>query len=133
MKGKPKTIYSDNEGAFVSTVVQTYIASEGVRHLTTLGHAPVAERQIRTMKSMIYKRIEHTEQNWWEVLYPVLLTYNNKLVHSVTKFTPAEAMNPRNTAMVKFNLELKSRHSRKYPNIVIGDYVRLFQKKRQIG
>ena len=81
------------------------------------------------MKDMIYKRIEHTKQNWWEVLYPVLLTYNNKMVHSVTKFTPADAMKPNNTAEVKFNLELKNRHSRKYPNIAIGDYVRVVKKK----
>ena len=87
MKGKPKTIYSDIEGAFVSTQIQTYFKDEGIRHLTTLGHAPVAERQIRTMKDMIYKRIEHTKQNWWEVLFPVLLTYNNKMVHSVTKLS----------------------------------------------
>ena len=52
--------------AFVSNVIQTYFADEGIRHLTTLGHAPVAERQIRTMKGMIYKRIEHTNQNWWD-------------------------------------------------------------------
>jgi hypothetical protein len=132
MKGKPKTIYSDNEGAFVSTKIQTYFAAEGIRHLTTLGHAPVAERQIRTCKDMIYKRIEHTKQNWWEVLFPVLLTYNNKMVHSVTKFTPSDAMKPSNTEEVKFNLELKSRHSRKYPNIAIGDYVRVFQKKDKL-
>ena len=101
MKGKPKTIYSDNEGAFVSNLIQSYFADEGIRHLTTLGHAPVAERQIRTMKGMIYKRIEHTNQNWWEVLYPVALTYNNKMVHSITKLTPAEAMKPSNTSEVK--------------------------------
>ena len=54
------------------------------------------------------------------------------MVHSVTKLTPAEAMKPSNTAEVKFNLELKSRHSRKYPNIAIGDYVRVFQKKDKL-
>ena len=132
MKGKPKTIYSDIEGAFVSTQIQTYFKDEGIRHLTTLGHAPVAERQIRTMKDMIYKRIEHTKQNWWEVLFPVLLTYNNKMVHSVTKFRPVDAMKPGNTTQVKFNLELKRRHSRKYPNIAIGDYVRVFKKKDKL-
>ena len=81
---------------------------------------------------MIYKRIEHTKQNWWEVLYPVLLTYNNKMVHSVTKFTPSDAMKPSNTTQVKFNLELKRRHSRMYPNVAIGDYVRVFKKKDKL-
>ena len=132
MKGKPKTIYSDNEGAFLSNEVQKYFQDEGIRHLTTLGHAPVAERQIRTMKSMIYKRIEHTKQNWWEVLFPVLLTYNNKMIHNVTRMTPADAMKPSNTNLVKFNLELKRRSSRKYPNVAIGDTVRIFKKKDKL-
>ena len=54
------------------------------------------------------------------------------MVHSVTKLTPVEAMNPRHTAEVKFNLELKRRHSRLYPNIAISDYVRLFKKKDKL-
>ena len=52
------------------------------------------------MKDMIYKRIEHSKKEWWEVLYPVLLTYNQKMVHSVTKHTPEEALTPSNTSMV---------------------------------
>lgn len=132
MGGKPKTIYSDNEGAFVSNEVKKYFENAKIRHLTTLGHAPVAERQIRTIKDMIYKRIEHTKKEWFEVLYPVLLTYNKKMVHSVTKHTPEHALRPSNTAIIKFNLELKSRHSRKYPEIEIGDTVRIFKKKDKL-
>ena len=132
MGGKPTTIYSDNEGAFISNEFKKYFQDEGIRHLTTLGHAPVAERQIRTIKDMIYKRIDQTKQNWWEVLYPVLLTYNNKKVHNVTKMTPADAMKPSNTAQVKFNLELKRRSSRVYPNISVGDSVRVHRKKDKL-
>ena len=132
MGGLPKTIYADNEGAFVSNEVKKYFEDKGIRFLTTLGHAPVAERQIRTIKSMIYKRIEHTKQNWWEVMYQVLFTYNNKMVHNVTKFTPVEAMKPSNTAEVKFNLELKKRASRKYPDISVGSSVRIFKKKDKL-
>ena len=82
MKGKPKTIYSDNEGAFVSNEIQKYFKERNIRHITTLSHAPVAERTIRTIKAMIYKRVEKTGEKWHEVLYPVMLTYNNKLIHS---------------------------------------------------
>ena len=132
MGGKPKTIYIDNEGAFVSNEIQKYFEDEKIRHLTTLGHAPVAERQIRTMKDMIYKRIEYTKKEWWEVIYPVLLTYNKKMVHSVTKHTPEEALKPSNKSMVKFNLELKKRSSRRYPDIEVGDTVRIFKKKDKL-
>ena len=54
------------------------------------------------------------------------------MVHSVTKHTPEHALRPSNTAIIKFNLELKRRHSRKYPEIEIGDTVRIFKKKDKL-
>ena len=129
MGGKPITIYSDNEGAFVSNEIQKYFKDNKIRHIVTLSHAPVAERTIRTMKAMIYKRVEKTGEKWHEVLYPVLLTYNNKLVHSATKFTPVEAMKPTNQLDVKLNLQLKAKHTRTYPEVRIGDYVKVYRKK----
>ena len=67
MGKKPMTIYSDNEGAFVSNEIKRYFEEKGIRHLTTLGHAPVAERQIRPIKNMVYQRVEKTGQKWHEV------------------------------------------------------------------
>ena len=58
MGGKPETIYSDIEGAFVSNEIQKYVRDNNIRHLTTLTHTPVAERSIRTIKNMIYPRVE---------------------------------------------------------------------------
>ena len=112
----------------MSNEIQKYFKDNGIRHLTTLSHAPVVERQIRTIKNMIYKRYEHDAKPWHELLYPVLLTYNHKLVYSVTKFTPAEAMRPKNRFNIKLNLELKRKSSRIYPNIDIGDNVKLYKK-----
>mgnify|MGYP003351930145 CR=1 FL=1 len=68
MEAKPETIYSDEEGAFVSNEIQQYFKTQGIRHLTTLSHAPVAERQIRSIKDMIYKRSEHEAKPWHELL-----------------------------------------------------------------
>ena len=51
------------------------------------------------------------------------------MIHNVTKFTPADAMKANNTAEVKFNLELKKRSTRKYPDISVGSSVRIFKKK----
>ncbi len=55
------------------------------------------------------------------------------MVHTVTKFTPVEAMKPGNLAQVKFNLELKAKKQRTYPDLKVGDYVKIFHKKRQTG
>ena len=132
MGKKPKTVYSDNEGAFVSNFIQMYFKNNNIRHITTLGHAPVAERQIRTIKNMIYQRVEKTGQKWHEVLFAVLLTYNNKLIHSTTKMTPKDAMKPENQLDVKLNLELKRKHCRIYPNVNIGDMVKVYRKKDKL-
>ena len=132
MGHKPETIYSDIEGSFVSNQIQKYFKDQGIRHLTTLSHAPVAERAIRTIKNMIYKRVEHTNEKWHEVLYSVLLTYNRKMVHGTTKMTPMDAMKEHNMFEVKLNLELHSKHTRKYPNIAIGSMVKVFKKKDKL-
>ena len=132
MGGKPETIYSDNEGAFVSNEIQRYFKNNNIRHLTTLTHAPVAERTIRTIKHMIYPGVEKTGQKWYDILYPVLLTYNNKLVSSITHHTPVEAMKDGNKFDVKVNLELHAKHTRKYPNINVGDMVKVYKKKDKL-
>lgn len=132
MGGKPKIMYTDNEGAFVSNEVQKYFKDVGIRHITTLTHAPVAERQIRTIKSMIYQRVEKTKRKWYDVLGPVLLIYNNKMVHSATKMTPNEARKPTNELNIKLNLQLNRTRLRKYPSISIGDSVKLYRKKDKL-
>ena len=80
MHGKPKCIYSDNEAAFSSTAIQTYLRDNHIKHIITLGHAPVAERQIRTIQNMIYNRVENIGAGWVDVLYQVLLPYNNEML-----------------------------------------------------
>lgn len=128
MGGKPETIYSDNEGAFVSNELQKYFRESGIRHITTLGHAPYAERTIRTIKQMIYDRLK-LDQQWHEVLYPVLLTYNRKMVSRITHMTPVEAMKHTNNLDVKLNLEVHRKSTRKYPIISVGDKVKVYKKK----
>ena len=50
MTGKPKCKNSDNEPAFSSTAIKASLRENHIKHIITLGHAPVAERQIRTIK-----------------------------------------------------------------------------------
>ena len=59
--GTPMSIYSDNDGAFMS-VVKEFLDGEGIQHTTTLTHANVAERFIRTIKNMIHDRVRLTKQ-----------------------------------------------------------------------
>ena len=48
---------------------------------------------------------------------------------SVTHFTPAEARNPDNLIFVKINLELNRKQNRRYPDINIGDKIKIYKKE----
>jgi hypothetical protein len=61
MGGKPEVVYSDDEGALNSNEIQTYFNENKIKHIVSRGHAPVAERAIRTIKDLIYRRIDNSE------------------------------------------------------------------------
>ena len=52
--------------------------------------------------------------------------------HSTIKMTPKEAMKPENQFTVKLNLELKRINNRIYPNVNIGDFVKVYKKKDKL-
>ena len=56
--GACETIYSDDEGSLNSKLLLDYFEEHKIRKLTTRTHAGVVERFIRTIKDMIYKRLE---------------------------------------------------------------------------
>ena len=101
MGGKPEYIFSDNEGSFNSKLVQNYFRMEDIKHLTSLNRVPFVDRFVRTLKNMIYKRLEHEEkmndgkhENWWWALPKVLLVYNNYKIHSTIEMRPVDARKP---------------------------------------
>ena len=129
MGGPPTTMYTDSESSFIGKDMEQLFTKHKIRHITTLSHAPVAERQIRTIKGMLYPRIEHTGETWDKLIRQVLTTFNYKQIHSITGMTPDEARDPKNGMTVKFKLEIHAKHKRKYPTISIGDEVKIYKKK----
>ena len=129
MGGQPETFYTDNEGSFLSKDIQKYFKDNDIRHLTTNSHAGVVERFIRTLKNMINDRVKYYKKPWYDFLFPSLLTYNNKLVHSATKHTPNEARKEKNKFNVRLNLLLHKKHDRRYPPLNVGDNVKIYKKK----
>ncbi len=61
------------------------------------------------------------------MLKPVINKYNNT-VHSTTQMKPIQAHKDSNRLEVKQNLELKASYKRKYPNITVGDHVKIYKK-----
>ena len=63
--------------------------------------------------------------------FPILLTYNNKNIHNTTQFTPSDAIKNINHLAVKLNMEMKAKRNRKYPDVNVGDNVKMFRKKKK--
>ena len=88
---------------------------------------------IRYFKSALYKRIDNSEDEniqWDSLIFEIMLTYNNKLKHSAHGFIPADAAKKENSLDVKLNLEAKAKNTRRYPNISVGDNVKILRKKK---
>ena len=125
-------VYHDAESAFVGARIQKYLATHKVRSITTLGHAPVAERTIRTIKGLLYPRVEKFGTKWWNELPRVLNVDNKVSKHRTIGMSPQLATEKKNQDEVRLNLELNRKDGRKYPPIREGDRVRVY-KKKQLG
>ena len=58
--GYPMNIYSDDDSAFKANVNELF-DGEGIKHITTLTHANVAERFISTVKMELMKEFNLTK------------------------------------------------------------------------
>ena len=123
--GEPVEIFSDDAGASKAEVKNLdYL---GIIHKTTLTHANIVERFIRTMKKGIGDRMHFTKGRWTDMLKPTLKKYNSA-IHSSTGMKPSEAHDDDNRANVKANRTLKQKYMRKYPKLSVSDTVKIYQK-----
>ena len=136
MGKKPKLIYTDDEGAMNKEAIQKYLQEQNIEHYRTRAHANFSERAIRTFKDLLYRRVEADEKKgkdkiqWTDYIFEILLTYNNKMKHSATGFTPKDARKPSNELKVKLHLNMNAKRNRVYPEVVVSDQVRIFRKKK---
>ena len=135
MGGTPKLLYTDDETALNTKSIQDYLKEKKIQHHTTRGHPSFAERGIKSFKDQLYKRVEADEKkgkqtiDWRDYIFEIVFTYNNKSVHSSTRFTPTEARKKKNEFEVRMNLELQRRSTRKYPSLEEGSEVKIMRKK----
>ena len=62
MGGKPKLIFSDDDGVLRGKQFTDYVESEGIEVHRSRGQAQFVERFNRTLKDMIFKRVEADEK-----------------------------------------------------------------------
>jgi hypothetical protein len=116
-----------------------YYGQHNITHYSTRTHAAVAERFIRTYDVLLYKRIDSIkatnieDPEWTDYNYQVLLTYNNKFMHSSTQMKPADAAKTTNEVDVKVNQELRAKNNRNDPPLDVDDNVKRITKKKVNG
>ena len=136
MGGKPKLIFSHDDGVLRGKQFTDYVESEGIEVHRSRGQAQFVERFNRTLKDMIFKRVEVDEKKgkvniqWVDYLPEVMLTYNNKMVHSATGLVPNEARKKENELKARLNVANKAKKNRMYPELNVGDKVKIMRKKR---
>lgn len=129
--GIPRSVYTD-EGAEFKGKVQELFKGEAVNHITTVAHAHTVERLIRTIKNGIHDRVRFNNAPWEEMLSYVVDKYNNT-VHTSTGFKPKDAIDDKHALEIKIKLETNARTKRLYPNISVGDKVKIFRKAGKYG
>jgi hypothetical protein len=132
MGKNPEIVYTDNELGLGTDAVNDLLKEKGIDHIITRSKAWFAERAVRTFKNALYKRVENSKKQnvqWTDFIYPILLTYNNKIKHSTTNHTPEEARNEKNELSVKLNLLLHKKQTRVYPKLKVNDEVKVLKKK----
>ena len=128
--GVPKQVYSDYEGSFDPACIRLMNAN-GIKMIQTVGSANAVERFNRTLKTMLQTRLDAqglSRDLWVQELGPILRKYNDT-VHTTIEMKPNEAILPSNELLVAFNLSKNAIKRRKYPDLTIGDRVRVMLKK----
>jgi len=127
--GIPKAIASDDGGEFKGWF-QEILDGEGIQHFVFTTRLSLIDRFTRTIKNMLFERVEHTKQDWHLLLPSVVKRYNNR-IHSSTKLKPVDAIQDKNAVEAKTNLMLRASFKRKYKEIIVSDLVRVFKKKQK--
>ena len=129
--GVPKQVYSDYEGSFDSPAWNVLMNANGIKMVQTVGSANTVERLNRTLKGMLQTRLDAqglSRHLWVQELGPILRKYNSSL-HSTIEMSPNEARLPANELLVGFNIAKHAVKKRRYPDLSVGDRVRVMLSK----
>lgn len=131
----PQYAYTDDGGEFKSAFEER-LKYYFIEHIVTRAHAPFAERVIRTIREGLNARLTATRTDktfWWKMLDPVVKQYNE-----TKHVTTGEAPNDIHHLTMEEDkdwieelrgrIEGKGHFNRKYPDIRVGDRVKIMRK-----
>ena len=110
--GIPKAIASGDGGEFKGRF-KRILDAEGIYHIVMTTHLSLIYRFVRTIKSMLFERVEHVKKDW-HLLFPAVSKQYNNTTHDSTKVELVDVIKDSNAPYVKSNLVLRSRFKRKY-------------------
>ena len=129
--GIPKVLVSDSEGSLMSKELNQFYKDNDIKHIILKSHAPTAERMIRTLKKIMFRRLKHEpDKTLYQIIHEVLVTLNYIRKSSATDMIPNETRKPENLIKVKGYMEGRRKDTRKYPPVKVGDLVRVYRKRK---
>ena len=99
-----------------------------VSNIVFTTHLSFIDRFTRTIKNMLLERAQHTKKYWYLLPSNVIKQYKNTIQNS-TKLKPVGAIQDKNALEAKTNLTFRARFKRKYKELNLNDFVRIFKNK----
>ena len=131
--GHPVSVLTDIGGEFQGHFAKR-LQHYSVHQIVTRTPPIFVERVIRTLKDNIRKRLQVTRiplSGWWRFLEPVVEQYN-ETVHESTQLRPNFAhenlRDSEHINMIRDNIQDRARFNRKYPEVDVGDQVKIIRK-----
>ena len=129
-KRKPLKLESDRGSEFYNSVFQNFLKTKNIQHYSryTDKGPSIAERVIRTVRSLLKKPVfEKGNADWLFELPSVIKQYNNTIHHSI-KMTPIQASKKSNEKIVYSNLQ--DQRVKRQPKFKLGQLVRVADIKK---
>ena len=94
----------------------------------------MVESAIHNFRNMLCRRLEHEPASPWYglMLQQVLFTYNYMNTQRTVEMKPNDARKPENAPEDKRNIIKHTRFTRGYPEVKVGDTVRIYHKKKTL-
>jgi len=138
----PNFVYTDDGGEFQGAF-DSKLAKYLIEHVVSRTPAAFVERSIRTLRDGISARMEALslpKKDWWKMVKPVVDQYN-ATPHTTTRMKPNDAAEldwdepggRDKILQVRGAIEGKAHFERKYPQISVGDRVKVLRKPGKYG
>ena len=125
--GHPAVVLTDEGGEFQG-VFEQRLKYYAIEHVVTRTPPIFVERVIRTIKEGLELRMKALSTHAWHTLIQGVVTKYNNAKHTAIGMTPLQARLEENAGTVKENITEKANRNRSYPELDIGDNVKIIRK-----